>query len=224
MATSSLLRRRPANAKFNMHGKACTPRYSLEPKMEQRLTTWEDLADRDLFLAHPMTLECFLSSDLRWRTAEDVIEEWDVFSTSLVSYGNPASIPWTRGIGLILEITPQNILGTFSRPVGLPFPGRTSRYQLAHSIEAGISQNGKIIKGGYRKIRTPEELLKYKNVGNEVLVVGRPHARVHFAQTRKIKVKGVMIVNRNDSEKLRDDFNLTRLLRAQNPGLEVYSM
>lgn len=98
-ATSSLLRRRPANTKFNMHGKACTPKYSLEPKLEQRLTTWEDLDDRDLFLAHPVTLECFLSSDPSRRKAEDVIEEGDVFSTSLASYGNPASVPWTRGIG-----------------------------------------------------------------------------------------------------------------------------
>ena len=71
---------------------------------------------------------------------------------------------------------------------------------------------------------TPEELLKYKNVGNEVLVIGRPNTHVHFAQTRKINVKGVVIVNRNDSEKLREDFNLIRLLRVQNPGLEVYSM
>ncbi|BBR52882.1 MULTISPECIES: hypothetical protein [Pseudomonas] len=223
-ATSSLLRRRPANTKVNMHGKACTPKYSLDPKLEQRLTTWEDLDDRDLFLAHPVTLECFLSSDLSRRTAEDVIEECDVFSTSLASYGNPASVPWTRGVGLILDINPQNILGTFTRPVGLPFHGRTSKYQLAHSIEAGISQSGKIIKGGYRKIMTPEELLKYKNVGNEVLVIGRPNTHVHFAQTRKINVKGVVIVNRNDSEKLREDFNLIRLLRVQNPGLEVYSM
>ncbi len=217
-ATASLLRRPP---KFHMHGKAYTPKYSLDPKIEKQLATWEGLDDRDLFLTHVVTRERFFKSDLCCRRAEYVVEEWDVFSTTVASYKDPTSVRWTEGVGLILEVPPQNIIGAFSRHVGVPLHERAHRYQLAHSVKSGISESGIPVKGGYRKIATPDKLLKRKVTDNEVLVVGRPHAHVHFAETRTIKVRGMVLANQQylTKQDAIDNLELLRLLQVRNPHL-----
>ncbi|MDR0208684.1 MAG: hypothetical protein LBJ33_05905 [Pseudomonas putida] len=158
---------------------------------------------RGFYLVHALTLEKFENGSFSKMQAEDVLKQWDVFSTSLIAVKNtPKGFQglgepgWgtqlASGVGLVLGVPPQNILGTFRKDVWFPTHAPGVNYEFARRILRGKGKAGHRVKGGYNQILPPESLVHAGDPYNEVLIVGRPDTRVHFAKAGEIKVAGII--------------------------------
>lgn len=224
----------PAHDSFRLNGQAPTPRYSLDATLNNTLGAWENIAERGFYLVHALTLEKFEDGDLSKMKAEDALKRWDVFSTSLIAVkktptglnglGEPGwGTQLACGVGLLLEVPPQNILGAFRKDVWFPTHAPTTNYEFSKRILSGKGKAGFRVKGGYNQILPPESLVHKGDPYNEVLVVGRPGTRVHFAQTGETKVVGIIYSQHSQMGNGFElaNWNLIHKLQSRNPGLEV---
>lgn len=232
----STLRSSPSEAiNFRVNGSVPTPKFSLDPNVNRKLCTWENITKRGLWLVHAVTLEKFHFGDLSRMKAEDALRRWDVFSTSLITLkGSPCSgysekskpgwgVQLAGGVGLLLEVPPQNILGAFRKDVWFPTHANTTSYELASRMFSGQGKCGYKLKGGYRQIATPEALVNSGDPYNEVLVVGRTGANAHFTHTGEVKVAGIVYSEHSKmgSDCWYSDWMLISRLRRLNPDLEL---
>jgi hypothetical protein len=102
-------------------------------------------------------------------------------------------------IGLMVEVPPENILGTFRGDVFFPTHETGEKNKFARSVLSGRSayKDGLLgrrvyIKGGYNRIETPEWVASKIYLYSEVLVVGRPGFKLHYAMTKPVKVLGIV--------------------------------
>ncbi|MBF8731444.1 hypothetical protein IRZ59_13480 [Pseudomonas guariconensis] len=195
----------PSVSNFEMRGVLPGPRYSMNPATESKLGEWANLSAKGLCLVHAIRTDHGLSSELTRRPAEEVFQRWDVFSTSLIvcpsgKAGNQRTPLGTfAAIGLILEVPPENILGTFRGDVYFPTHETGEKNKFARSVLSGRSAykdkplgRRVYIKGGYNRIETPEWVASKIYIYSEVLVVGRPGFKLHYAMTKPIKVVGIL--------------------------------
>ncbi|WP_323114836.1 hypothetical protein [Pseudomonas guariconensis] len=218
-------------SEFRMNGRVPTPKFSLEPGVNRKLCAWENITARGLGLVHAVTLEKYNMGDFSRMRAADAFRHWDVFSTSLISVNGKPSRKvkpgWGKqiagGVGFLLEVPPQNILGAFRKDVWFPTHANATSYELASRIFSGEGKCGYKVKGGYKQIALPEALVNVGNPFNEVLVVGRPGVNVHFAQTEEVRVAGIVYSQHSlyASESWYDDWTLIIKLQRLNPDLEV---
>ncbi|MFV3382702.1 hypothetical protein, partial [Pseudomonas sp. NY15354] len=81
--------------------------------------------------------------------------------------------------------------------------------------------------GGFRHIEPPFEILHHtRSQGsfsdyNEVLVVTRPCAKIHFSMTKEVKVTGILYSPSNRGADPTDDITLLHALLALNPELDI---
>ncbi|MCL8308129.1 MULTISPECIES: hypothetical protein [Pseudomonas] len=220
---------------FKMRGRGASPRFSLDPHIDRTLRTWEDINEHGLYLVHAVNLQKYHWGDLSKMRAEDALKQWDVFSTSLIAV-DKADLSWhpeadkpgwgtqlATGVGLLLEVPPQNILGAFKRDVWFPTHANDTRYEFAQRILSGEGKRGYQVKGGYNKVIPPVALLNSGDTYNEVLVVGRPGTSVHFTPTANVKVLGIVysFYNAIGARQEREDWALIARLQRMNPDLKV---
>lgn len=190
---------------FQMHGVLPGPRYSTDPQIEKKLSEWTKLSAQGLRLVHAISTDQYRSSVLTRMPADEVFKTWDVFSTSLVVHPTTEA-GWHRkplemfaAVALVLKVPPENILGTFNGDVFFPTHETAENNRFARSVLSGRSvyKNGVFgrrhyIKGGYNRIETPEWVASRTYTYNEVLVVGKPGFKLHYAVTKPIKVTGIL--------------------------------
>lgn len=179
------------------------------------LNQWANRDENDLVLVH--ALRHFTGTQpLLINNANDVFKTWDVISTSLISIREvkrqyKTSLrsrlrPMIGEVAFILDVPPQNIIGTFCSDGWFPnHAGRegnspTGRvinsYALFDSIRSGITQKGKVTKGGCNQVYDPKTLLGKTpdNYHNECLIVGRGGVNTYsgFPVTVDLRVKGII--------------------------------
>lgn len=232
--------------------------YSTNSKTEKNLSKWEDLSSQGFALVHTMSKAKFNNSDLSKKKAEDVFKSWDIISTSLINlpnissqrdfyhsqYGAYRSGPVTTNmfyeVGFILEVPPQNILGTHCKDVWFPNHIGADRqrhdpnffqkgYQLADRVFSGIDKQGRrMAPKGYNVIEPPQKIWdKTGTRHNEILVVGREGVSMHFRPTGRIKVKEVIFAPKKQRSGVfkvleSDEFEkFASILRILNPGIRI---
>ena len=217
------------------------PKYSYDKSAEHALGQWERLAEQNRFLVHAFDLDKFERGDLSKRRAEDVFKSWDVFSTSLVDslrvfryrrrYKNTGSAIPTQvfgELGFILEVPPQNILGTFPEDVMFPTHLPSKDFKFADAILNGVSKlfSQRLVEK-YNKVVPPSDIIGRTAFHNEVLVVGKPNVNIYCTMTQPIRVRGILYAPKFEvAENNRDRSSFERLdfisrLRQLNPGLGV---
>lgn len=229
-----------------------SPSASIEfPKLTRRLAKWASLSP-PLMLVHSVRHN---DGALFEQPAETVLAQWDVVSTSLMDlsrigeFSDAPIAAWdmhTRDTGAIadinfvLEVPPQNILGTHDRDVYFPNhagvdPGThavTEPHALADAILGGIDKNDDRSVQRYNIIKSPNAILRTspRHQYSEILVVGRPGVSLHadFRPTERIRVSRLVVAARHragDSRRERDArqhlMATVDRLRAVNPGLPV---
>lgn len=229
-----------------------SPSASIEfPKLTRRLAKWANLSP-PLMLVHSVRHN---DGALFEQPAETALAQWDVVSTSLMDlsrigeFSDRPIAAWdvhTRDTGAIadinfvLEVPPQNILGTHDRDVYFPNhagvdPGTHAVFEphaLADAIRGGFDKNDDRSVQRYNIIKSPNAILRTspRHQYNEILVVGRPGVSLHadFKPTEPIRVTRLVVAPRHragDSRRERDARQLLMAtvdrLRAVNPGLPV---
>ncbi|MBF8731440.1 hypothetical protein IRZ59_13460 [Pseudomonas guariconensis] len=215
------------------------PKYSYDKKIERTLQQWERLADQKRFLVHGVSLEKFENGPLSKRQAEEVLNSWDVFSTSLVDIkrisqyrhrdqkrGRARSTQLFGEVGFLLEVPPQNILGTFPHDVLFPTHVSAENFAFADAIFNGTSKFGWIkMVERYNKIMPPDDVIGKTLLHNEVLVVGKSNVKIYFPLTEAIKVLGIIYAPRYLGGGLRkmsfERLVLLNRLRQLNAGLDI---
>ncbi|ANY85940.1 MULTISPECIES: hypothetical protein [Pseudomonas] len=219
--------------------RSSAPKYSYDKKVERTLQQWERLKDQDRFLVHGVTLDKFERGPLSKRQAEEVLNTWDVFSTSLIDVkriaqarhhdqkkGGERSTQLFGEVGFILEVPPQNILGTFPQDVMFPTHFRAKDFAFADAIFNGTSKFGWIkMVERYNKVLPPDDVVGKTLLHNEVLVVGKSNVKIYFPLTQAIKVVGVIYAPRYLGGGLRrmsfERLVLLGRLRQLNPALDI---
>ena len=199
------------------------------------LSSWEQLPD-DQALVHTID-HTFLPSPFFNQPAEDVLNSMDVICMSLIdtkqikaarSFAKAnflktddpdeylkaydCSFPYVfYEVGFIVEVPPENILGTFPEDVGFPNhtgtarvingpPQRSDGYKLADEINTGEAIVGwPDVEGGYDSISTPSDILANTEIQpcgrwNEIQVVGKENIALHAdgAFSKKLKIKKIV--------------------------------
>lgn len=223
--------------------------------LSAKLELWRDLNIKtNMLIVHCINTKYYYSSDFMTCNAENVINRWDVFSGSLITRESKLSedqtISYTgmySDLGFVLDVKPQNILGTHNRDVyfdthiGTAKHGRLVDYwhnskdswKLADSIFSGRGKNlGLVgmthdkdawpIKQGmpYNVIESPRELLLKSNrmKHNEILIIGKPGVSLYHGYPPTQAVKiKALIVNKH----IRDE-NLRR--KTHSVAEKIYEM
>lgn len=241
--------------------------YSRDPKIDKYLRTWEpdNLKKNGMVLVHTFNVAKFNHSDFNIRPAERVFEGWDVISTSLANLVDTCSLEFDLDhrlaitskmrkntekcnkkfyeMGLLLQVPPQNILGTHEHDVWFPnhigsdrnsAPRGTPKnrkflengYKLADAIFSGKSKDGRHdVAGGYNKIVPAKDIINSKlDTYNEILVVGRPGVSMHFKPTGNIKVLGAFYDPKRSptSQELARVGTVFGTLKRNNPGIRFF--
>jgi len=222
-----------------------SPRYSFDTTIEQDLQEWERIAEYGLCLVHAVSLHSFRNGDLSRRRAQDVLKTWDVISASLIARRrlwtqsrirsrNPVetsmlekNIAMYSSVGLILDVPAENILGTYPKDVFFPTHAPAENYQFADLILHGYSEDNYLFAERYNRIQPPLEIFrntrKFHSVSdyNEILVVTRPQAKIHFAMTKEVGVTGIIYFPSNRGACRVDDETLLEALQQLNPELQI---
>lgn len=143
-------------------------------------------------------------------------------------------------VGFVLDVPPQNILGTHCKNVWFPNHIGADRkknrpdffrkgYQLADRIFSGMDKQGRhMAPKGYNVIKSPRKI--WDNTSeryNEILLVGRKGVSMHFKPTGKIKVKEIIVAPRYHSPTrymecyARTEAEFLKMLAVLNPGIDV---
>ena len=202
------------------------------------LSAWAALKP-DVVLVHSLRSQEGL---LFQKPAEEVFSQWDMISTSLVDVKNIAPFPsqWHPRMGtdrmtgciedvsLVLDVAPQNIIGTHPQDVWFPNHAGVSRsgkvcnsYALADHVRYGIGKTGKVVQGGFDQLVAPDTLLKRSEEDhNEVLIVGREGVNTYtdLKPTQNVKVVGILVAPKHKSGEasveLRDSMQRTKMIAA----------
>ncbi len=233
-----------AKATYKPPPLTASPLYSFDEQVEHDLREWGRLSEYGLCLVHTLCLSGFRAGALSVAKAQDVFKTWDVISTSLVIRRrvwaqsfirrNRAGFvqissqptPMFHSVGFILDVPPENILGTFSRDVLFPTHASPEGYEFSDTVLHGFEHNT-MWAGGFRHIEPPFEILHHtRSQGpfsdyNEVLVVTRPCAKIHFSMTKEVKVTGILYSPSNRGADPADDITLLHALLALNPELDI---
>lgn len=208
------------------------------------LGQWKNLGEHRK-LIHAVQ-SCYLDSSPLFRhPAEEVIRTWDIISTSLVDsrYVTTAKTSVDRytglgdSVGLILEVPPQNILGT--HPHDVSFPNHAKKWNLVDYFLTGTSKNDEnpLEYPHYNRILTPDDLLSKRKKGllsyifpadyNEVLVAAKEHIRTYegYPATSLLKVKGIVLIPEDSMGAATDEeLEIAKQLKNVNPALPVYGI
>ncbi len=233
-----------AKAAFKPRSSCSSPLYSFDEQVERDLREWGRLSEYGLCLVHTLCLNRFQAGALSAGRAQDVFRSWDVISTSLVirrrlwahsmMRRNRAGFvqissqvtPMCHSVGFILDVPPENILGTFSRDVLFPTHASADGYEFSDAVLNGFEQN-MMWAGGFRHIEPPFEILHHtRGHGvfsdyNEILVVTRPCAKIHFTMTKEVGVTGILYSPDNRGADATDDIRLLHAMLALNPELQI---
>lgn len=202
------------------------------------LSAWAALKP-DVVLVHSLRSQ---KSLLFQKPAEEVFSQWDMISTSLVNVKNIAPFPkqWEPGVdtdrvtgcfddvSLVLDVAPQNIIGTHHKDVWFPNHAGVSRsgkvrnsYALADRVRSGIGKHRKVVQGGFDQLVTPDTLLRpSRDDFNEVLIVGREGVNTYtdLKPTQNVKVVGILVAPKHKSGEasveLRDSMQRTKMIAA----------
>lgn len=220
-----------------------------EERLRRTLDKWSRLK-RSYRLVHSMSYNYRNGSPLLENRAEDIFKTWDVISTSLVDI-DKISNKWkdcgwgerSRVSGIyfelafVLEVQPQNILGTHAHDVWFPNHAGCNRgnsWALADAIFSGRGKPGgekkwPSVKGhGYNKIISPEKLLRESRAyhHNEILIIGKPNIRLYagLPATCAPKVKEIIFVPQRCGNGV-SDYNSCKKpfhdqVRRVNPGVK----
>lgn len=235
-----------------------------EKTLRLNLEKWRSLGDR--VLVHTINDKYDRTSLLFRQNANDVLRQWDVLSTSLVDLKKCRKrlreareerlYTWETvrvdtglwfELGLVLNVPPQNILGTHSHDVWFPnLAGqktgqKTNTYALADAILSGRGKSGGrshwpvTEKHSYNRVETPNYILQRTMEGqhNEILVICKPNINTYsgFLPTEEITVKNIIVARKKITGhgffSLQDDAELKRrvnVLRKLNPGAKVIDL
>jgi hypothetical protein len=236
-----------------------------ERELLKKLERWRDIGTNRK-LIHTVNNKYLKKSKLVEINAEHVFNSWDVISCSLVdikkmrkhardnhelaSYEHEdiETGLWFE-LGFVLDVPPQNILGTHSRDVWFPnHAGMGARWDAGKNgprtwalVDAILSGRG--LPGGehawpaktghsYNRIRTPDDILHHSDMSkhNEILVIGKSDINIYsgFKPTGKIKVSAIIVAAQYRTghalfSRALDDERLRNLnkLRRVNPTLPV---
>lgn len=88
---------------------------------------------------------------------------------------------------------------TFPTDVYFPTHAPARNYEFATKVLYGDRVKIPLVcETGYTKIESPLTIMKKTMMEacirnyNEILIVGRPHARVHFPETKEVEVQGII--------------------------------
>lgn len=127
-------------------------------------------------------------------------------------------------VALILQVPPENILGTFPEDVLFPIHASAKNYEFANAILGDRSAAHPLHGGAYTKIESPRTIMEKTGMGlgkyNEILIVTRPNVRVHFSETKKVEVKGIIYTPGRFGFSP-EDAEILQRLRELNPDLPV---
>lgn len=215
------------------------PKYSYNSKVEQTLCQWEKLAvERKKLLVYRVNLDKFESSLLSRRKAEDVLNECDVFPTSLIDITRPLLKQHNYKIGInesagttfgevafVLEVPPQNILGVLQRKGACSVSYFASGHEPYDPIYEYLRRDWiEMVKKACALV-APDKVLGGRRYCDDVMVVGRPGLEINGLVTRRVKVVGLICARGYVNDGLKDEgaarmFTLSRL-RKYNPTLSV---
>lgn len=230
---------------FTFKPAAVCPKYSFDKHVEKKLRKWERISEMGFCLVHAVGEHALYGSGLFQGRAQEILSGWDVISTSLIR----RTRTWTQvnirsqnpkisrlpmrpmrmyaNVALILQVPPENILGTFPEDVYFPTHEPAKDYKFAQAILGdGSTTTHPVMGGAFTKIESPLTIMEKTSRGkpkenyNEILVVTRPHVRVHFSETKKVEVKGI-IYTAGSTGLSRSDAEVLQRLRELNPDLPV---
>jgi hypothetical protein len=230
-------------------------KFSRDSKIEVALSQWGTLTSQGFELVHTFSHANFIKSELSKKSAEEVFKQWDVISTSLISLNSivfqrqrsnhaidqntgPLKTHAFYDLMLVLDVPPQNILGTHDKDVWFPNHVGSDRkqgnsdflrkgYQLADRIFSGIDKRGRCMAPkGYNVIKKPQEIWnKTGNRHNEILVIGKEGVSMHFTPTKIIKIKEIIYAPKkyfsggdHDVYKFNNEY-CVRMLKNLNPNV-----
>lgn len=203
-----------------------------EQELRVKLEKWRHLDKTNMILVHSINPQYFKTTEFMQSTAENVFRKWDVISASLITYGviyggSNGRDKYTGmygEVGFVLDVPPQNILGTHHKDVYFPThigtkmygksldPWRASKnpWKLADSIFSGkgkgVAFTPDIIMGkgawpcnenkSYNVIETPQDILfKSNRTGhNEILIVGKPNVSLYHGYPPSKEIKVKAII------------------------------
>ncbi|MRT15280.1 hypothetical protein GJV07_23925 [Enterobacteriaceae bacterium RIT711] len=217
-----------------------------------KLEQWRNIGNTNMLLVHCIRLDYVWSStQLTKFKAENVFRTWDVISTSLINSRVVDSHTELRKhtgmfskLGLVLDVPPQNILGTHCRDVFFPShigtenrEKKKNSWKLADAIFSGVGKKGgkknwPINEGkSYNVIESPFDILSKANFKsyNEILVIGKPGVSLYpgYPPTQEVKVTGIIVDKNNTRSGGLHSYYLNegiRDLSRLNPGLRVIYM
>lgn len=231
-----------SKAAFTFKPATAYPAYSCDKKVEKNLQKWGRISEMGLCLVHAVGEHALPDSKLFQGPAQSILSGWDVISTSLihrrrlwaqVQIRNPnpkiARLPkkaarMYANVALILQVPPENILGTFPEDVLFPTHASAKNYEFANAILGDRSAAHPLHGGAYTKIESPRTIMEKTGMGlgkyNEILIVTRPNVRVHFSETKKVEVKGIIYTPGRFGFSP-EDAEILQRLRELNPDLPV---
>jgi len=221
-----------------------------------KIAAWAPGSMNDNYIVVHMVRED--DSDFYERPAEDALTARDIFSASLIDVtevhgrGGYRYTGAYAESGFIINIPPQNIIGTHDQDISFPthigrqgYSGKAELpYKLVDEIarppRAGYSFTGKPFPriASYINMLSPDELRNRKaeaqqllpnpkDYRNEILAVGKDGVRVHedSPPTEAVRVRGILIASRFADGKPSEatEVRVARL-HARNPHLDVYTL
>jgi hypothetical protein len=233
-----------SKAAFTFKSATAYPAYSFDKKVEKNLQKWGRISEMGLCLVHAVGDHALADSELFKGRAQNILSGWDVISTSLIRRRRPWAQVQIRNrnpkiaklsnkppgmyanVALILQVPPENILGTFPTDVFFPTHEPAKDYRFASAVLGNRRAARPVLGGAYTQIESPRRILEKtgKEIPgvkyNEILVVTRPHVRVHFSETKKVEVKGIIYTQGSCGFSPSDAEVLQRLCEL-NPNLPV---
>jgi hypothetical protein len=224
-----------------------------ERDLHVKLEQWRRLDETDMLIVHCVSPQYFDSAEFNHFEAESVFKRWDVISASLITHqvkygGKDGKVKYTGmygELGFVLDVPPQNILGTHYRDVYFPNHIGTPKYfgagkykrkedswKLADATFSGVGKNIGIAGFGHDKaawpinegnpyniIEAPIDILFKSNRArhNEILIIGKPGVSLHhgYPPSQEIKVKAIIVGERNS------DSNFTSLQRKHELDVAI---
>lgn len=233
-----------SKAAFTFKPATAYPAYSFDKKVEKNLQKWGRISEMGLCLVHAVGEHALDDSELFQGRAQHVLSGWDVISTSLIGRRRPWAQVQIRNrdpkiarllrkpptmyanVALILQVPPENILGTFPTDVFFPTHEPAKDYRFASAVLGDRSTARPVLGGAYTQIESPRRIMERTGKEmpgtkyNEILVVTRPHVRVHFSETKNVEVKAI-IYTQGSCGLSPSEAEVLQRLRELNPDLPV---
>ncbi|SUY92714.1 Uncharacterised protein [Buttiauxella agrestis] len=196
-----------------------------EESIKHMLSQWKiQNLPGDIRLIHTIPSYTRFDGPLFRQCAEDVLNTWDVISTSLIDINKIRRVSTDlKGtirrqnamfyeIGFVLDVPCQNIIGTFKNDVYFPnHAGRENAspvgkvinsaalFEHISSGERKLKSNGERLPpvvGGYNQISSPMEILNSTNnyKHNEILVIGKSGVNIYKGLPATDRIEVIAIV------------------------------